>query len=99
MRPLRVLRLQEQRGMDFVADCVLDLVSDFPKPTTTQTLVDECLKDGVSSPATTHKKLQQLKKLGLVEDYAHPQDKDTRKRYVKVSSVGLKYLSMWEGAT
>lgn len=97
MRPLKVVDLQKERHMDFVADCVLDLVSDFPKPTTTQTIVDECLKDGVSSPATTHKKLKQLKKLGLVEEYAHPTDTDTRKRYVKVSPVGLKYLSIWEG--
>jgi Fe2+ or Zn2+ uptake regulation protein len=99
MRPLKVVSLQKAHSMDFVADCVLDLVSDFPKPVPTQTLVDECLKDKVSSPATTHKKLNQLKKLGLVEDFVHPEDKDRRKRFVQISKHGIAYLNKWEGAT
>jgi DNA-binding PadR family transcriptional regulator len=99
MRPLRVLSLQKDNGMDFVTDCVLDLLSDFPKATATQTIVDECNKDKVSSPATTHKKLNMLKKLGLVEVLAHPDDKDGRKCYIKVSAKGMDYLTKWEGAT
>jgi DNA-binding PadR family transcriptional regulator len=97
MRPLRVLSLQKDNGMDFVTDCVLDLLSDFPKATATQTIVDECNKDKVSSPATTHKKLNMLKKLGLVEVLAHPDDKDGRKCYIKVSAKGMDYLNKWEG--
>ena len=97
MRPLRVLSLQKDHETDFVADCVLDLLSDFPKATPTQTIVDECNKDKVSSPATTHKKLNALKKLGLVEVVAHPDDKDGRKCYIKVSSKGMDYLNKWEG--
>jgi DNA-binding MarR family transcriptional regulator len=97
MRPLRVLRLQQEHELDFVADCVLDLLSDFPKATPTQTIVDECNKDKVSSQVTTHKKLRQLKKLGLVEVVAHPEDKDGRKCYIKVSKAGMEYLNKWEG--
>ena len=97
MRPLRVLSLQKDNGMDFVTDCVLDLLSDFPKATATHTIVDECNKDKVSSPATTHKKLNMLKKLGLVEVLAHPDDKDGRKCYIKVSAKGMDYLNKWEG--
>lgn len=97
MRPLRVLNLQKDNGTDFVTDCVLDLLSDFPKATATQTIVDECNKDKVSSPATTHKKLNMLKKLGLVEVLAHPDDKDGRKCYIKVSIKGMDYLTKWEG--
>jgi len=96
VRPLKIVSLQKRTGMDFVADCVLDLVSDYPKPVPTQTLVDECLKDKVSSPATTHKKLAQLKKLGLVENYNHPEDNDKRKRYVCISTKGISYLAAWE---
>jgi len=99
MRPLRVLSLQKDNGMDFVTDCVLDLLSDFPKATATQTIVDECNKDKVSSPATTHKKLNMLKKLGLVEVLAHPDDKDGRKCYIKVSAKGMDCLTKWEGAS
>jgi DNA-binding PadR family transcriptional regulator len=97
MRPLRVLSLQRDSQMDFVADCVLDLISDFPKPTPTQTIVDECHKDKVSSSGTTYRKLAQLKKLGLIEEYAHPQDNDGRKCYIKVSAKGMTYLNNWEG--
>ena len=97
MRPLRAMSLQKDLGLDFNASCVLDLLSDYPKATPTQVIVDECLKDKVSSPATTHKKLVQLKKLGFVEEYAHPEDRDKRKCYIKVSAEGMKYLNKWEG--
>ena len=97
MRPLKILQLQKEHGLDFVADCVLDLLSDFPKATATQTIVDECAKEKVSSPATTHKKLNQLKKMGFVEAVDHPADKDKRKCYIKVSSKGMEYLTKWEG--
>ena len=99
MRPLKILQLQKEHALDFVADCVLDLLSDFPKATATQTIVDECAKDKVSSPATTHKKLTQLKKIGFVDVVKHPDDKDGRKCYIKLSSKGMEYLTNWEGAT
>jgi DNA-binding PadR family transcriptional regulator len=99
MRPLRVLNFQREHEMDFVADCVLDLLSDFPKPTPTQTIVDECNKDKVSAPATTHKKLNMLKRLGLVDVHKHLHDNDGRKCYVTVSKKGLEYLNSWEGAS
>lgn len=98
MRPLKVLQLQKNSGMDFVADCVLDLLSDYPKATPTQTIIDECHKDKVSSAATTHKKLGQLKKLGFVDEVAHADDKDKRKCYIRVSKKGMEYLTTWEGA-
>jgi DNA-binding MarR family transcriptional regulator len=99
MRPLKILQLQKEHGLDFVADCVLDLLSDFPKATATQTIVDECAKDKVSSPATTHKKLNQLKGMGFVETVDHPNDKDKRKCYIKVSGKGMEYLTNWEGVS
>ena len=98
MRPLRVLSLQKEHGLDYVADCVLDLLSDYPKATNTQTIVDECHKDKVSSAATTHKKLGQLKKLGFVREITHPNDKDGRKCYIQITEKGMEYLTSWEGA-
>ena len=98
MRPLKVLQLQRSRESDFVMDCVLDLLSDFPKPTPTQTIVDECAKDKVSSSATTHKKLGQLKKLGFVREVKHDNDKDGRKCYIQITEGGMAYLSKWEGS-
>lgn len=97
MRPLKVLKLHQQTGLDFVAVCVLDLLSDFPKPTPTQTIVDECAKDKVSSAATTHKKLTILKAMGLVAGHVHPEDKDGRKCYIKLTDAGMNFLNNWEG--
>jgi hypothetical protein len=97
MRPLKVFALQQASAMDFVSDCVLDLLSDFPKPTPTQTIVDECAKDKVSSAATTHKKLNLMKKLGFVDVHTDHKDKDGRKCFITVSKKGLEYLNQWEG--
>jgi hypothetical protein len=36
MRPLRVMSLQNEHGLEFKTVCVLDLLSDFPNPTRTQ---------------------------------------------------------------
>jgi len=83
--------------MDFVAVCVLDMLSDFPDPTPTQTIVDECAKDKVASAATTHRKLGTLKAMGLVSEHLHPEDKDGRKCYIKITDTGMKLLNEWEG--
>jgi DNA-binding MarR family transcriptional regulator len=97
MRPLRVLKLQQENDIDFVTMCVLDMLSDFTKPTPTQNIVDECAKDKVSSAATTHRKLGVLKTMGLANEYAHPEDKDARKCYIKITDAGMDLLNKWEG--
>ena len=97
MRPIRVIALQQQHNLDLICVGVLDVLSDFTKPTPTQTIVDECNKDRVSSAATTHKKLALLKAFGLVAEHVHPEDKDGRKCYVKVTDAGMKLLNDWEG--
>lgn len=97
MRPLKILQLQREKETDFVMDCVLDLLSDFPKMTSTQTIVDECAKDKVSSPATTHKKLGQLKKLGFVKEVNNPNDNYKRKCFILITDKGMEYLNAWEG--
>ena len=96
MRPLKVLKHQTLHGMDFVADCVLDLISDYTNITPTQVIIDECLKDKVSSQGTTHRKLALLKSLGLVAEHVHPSDGDGRKCFIKVTEKGLRYLITWE---
>lgn len=97
MRPLKVVAHQRAHGMDFVADCVLDLISDYQEITPTQVVVDECDKDSVSSPGTTHRKLALLKKLGFIAEHKHPSDRDGRKCYIKITPQGMSYLLTWEG--
>jgi len=97
MRPLRVLSLQTKHGLEFNTVCVLDMLSDFPNPTRTQLIVDECAKDKVSSAATTHKKLNELKKKGFVQEHTHPEDKDGRRCYIQITDTGMQFLKQWEG--
>jgi DNA-binding MarR family transcriptional regulator len=97
MRPLRVLSLQTEHGLEFNTVCVLDMLSDFPNPTRTQLIVDECAKDKVSSAATTHKKLSELKKKGFVQEHTHPEDKDGRRCYIQITDTGMQFLKQWEG--
>jgi DNA-binding MarR family transcriptional regulator len=97
MRPLRVLSLQTEHGLEFNTVCVLDMLSDFPNPTRTQLIVDECAKDKVSSAATTHKKLNELKKKGFVQEHTHPEDKDGRRCYIQITDTGMQFLKQWEG--
>ena len=97
MRPLRVLQLHNEHGLEFNTVCVLDMLSDFPTPTRTQLIVDECAKDKVASAATTHKKLGELKKKGFVQEHAHPEDKDGRRCYIQITDAGMTFLKQWEG--
>ena len=96
MRPLRVMSLQNEHGLEFKTVCVLDLLSDFPNPTRTQLIVDECAKDKVSSGASTHKKLGELKEKGFVKEHAHAENKDGRRRYIQITDAGMQFLKQWE---
>jgi DNA-binding MarR family transcriptional regulator len=89
--------LQTKQGLEFNTVCVLDMLSDFPNPTRTQLIVDECAKDKVSSAATTHKKLNELKKKGFVQEHTHPEDKDGRRCYIQITDTGMQFLKQWEG--
>jgi DNA-binding MarR family transcriptional regulator len=89
--------LQTKHGLEFNTVCVLDMLSDFPNPTRTQLIVDECAKDKVSSAATTHKKLNELKKKGFVQEHTHPEDKDGRRCYIQITDTGMQFLKQWEG--
>lgn len=97
MRPLDVLALQSKHKLDFTAVCVLDLIGDFTGIVSTDMVVEECLKDKISSPATTFRKLTQLKKLNFVSVEQHPTHKDRRKKYLAVTSKGHAYLKKWGG--
>jgi DNA-binding MarR family transcriptional regulator len=96
MKPLDLFNHYKKSKNDLIADCILQTLNDFKGPITTCALVIKCLDIRVSSPATTHKKLMQLKKLGLVQKYDHPSDSDSRRRYVSVSRKGTEYLSKWK---
>jgi hypothetical protein len=93
MRPIKVLELQNKHEVDLIATCVLDVLSDFKGSVSTQTLVDECSQDGVSSPATTNRKISLLKGKNFIDSKFI---KDKRQILIKVSSTGMNYLKEWE---
>ena len=85
--------LQNKHEVDLIATCVLDVLSDFKGSVSTQTLVDECSQDGVSSPATTNRKISLLKGKKFIDSKFI---KDKRQILIKVSPIGMNYLKEWE---
>ena len=96
MRPLNVFKLQADHKMDFVTDCVLDVLSEYEGKTAIHDMVQDCHRIGVASQATTYKKIALLKGLGFVEEVKNPDDDDKRKTFIKVTSKGMDYLRKWE---
>ena len=96
MKPLDLFNYYKDRtNTDLIADCVLQRLHKYGGPVTTNTLIVDCTIEGISSPATTHHKLERLKEIGYVMGYKHPKDKDTRKRWIKVGARGELYLEKW----
>jgi Fe2+ or Zn2+ uptake regulation protein len=98
MKPLDLMKRYKASKQDLIADCVLQTLHSFGDPVPTHVLLLRCMEDKVSSPATTYSKLSALKKLKMVKDYKHPNDDDTRKRWIRVSAVGALYLERWDQA-
>lgn len=96
MTPIDLHRYHQQHSTDLISDCVLDVIASFKQATTTQKIVDYCSETGLSSPATTHKKIGVLKQLGLIESVNQAQDTDRRKNYLRTTDHGAKYLRGWE---
>jgi Fe2+ or Zn2+ uptake regulation protein len=96
MKPLELLKRYKETENDLIADCILQTLNGFGEPVTTYTLVMECLETKVSSPATTHHKLDMLKRLGFVKQCNSATDNDNRKKWIKVSARGALYLERWE---
>lgn len=95
MRPLDLQNFYIKRDTDFIFDCVLDMLSSYKSSTTVQVLINDCLRFGISSPATTHKRLALGKNLGFIETVDHAEDKDRRKTYIRATTKGLDYLHAW----
>jgi hypothetical protein len=96
MKPLDLMNYYKSRThTDLICDCVLQRLYEYGKPVTTNTLLTDCVVEGIASPATTYHKLEMLKRSGYVMNYNHPRDKDTRKRWIRVGSRGEVYLEKW----
>ena len=96
MRPIRVIALQQEHNLDLICVGVLDVLSDFTKPTPTQALIEACQQDKISTPATTHKKIAELKAKKWIQEVKHPTDNDGRKCYIQISPAGMAFLQKWE---
>jgi hypothetical protein len=95
MQPLDIVNYYKKAETDLIADAVLQKLHALGTPVPTTNLVTGCLKDGISSPATTHAKIEMLKSVGYIKEYNHPTDKDTRKVWIKVGARGELYLERW----
>jgi DNA-binding MarR family transcriptional regulator len=92
MKPQSLIKYYKNNFLDLIADQVLQEVV-LKEPTTVQKIVNSCLEKGISSPATTHKKLSELKKADLIQK--HLDLKDQRISIVQATEEGRVRLKKW----
>jgi Fe2+ or Zn2+ uptake regulation protein len=93
MRPLKIMQLQKDYGLDLIGACILDHVSQPKKVLNKKHIVGPLDIQGVSSPATTYKYLDQLERLGFITQGTD--QRDTRATAVAITNKGLQYLTKW----
>lgn len=92
MKPQSLVKYYKKNGLDLVADQVLQEVV-LKHPVRVQQIVTSCLAKGISSQATTHKKLNDLTKVGLLSKQVDLYD--NRVHILQVTEKGLLRLKKW----
>jgi DNA-binding MarR family transcriptional regulator len=76
-----------------MSDQVLALIADQGPKVTVGAIVHAAYEKGVSSPATTHKKINQLVEHELIRRAGD--SKDHRKRFLTIAAKGSSRLEGW----
>lgn len=93
MRPLKIMQLQKDYGLDLIGACILDHVASAGKTLNKKDIVGPLDVRGISSPATTYKYLDELARRGFITQGTD--QRDTRATAVNVTAAGLSYLNLW----
>ena len=73
---------------------LLEQMTTYPKEVLTQTLVNDAMKESISSQATTHKYVARLKRRKLIKDVTI-KDQDERCHYIVIAEAGKELLKEW----
>lgn len=93
MKPLDLLECYRETILDLNADQILDLLCSRKDPWRVQSVVDECSITGISSPATTYKKIDALLAQGLVDKSVHHED--FRVKMLRPTKQGRERIKNW----
>jgi len=91
--PLSVMDFYRAKGLDLTCDQILAMIKELGPGTTVEKVVDVADEEGISSRATTFKKLKALEKAGFISSII-PED-DQRYRLLAVSRKGRDRLQGW----
>ena len=94
MTPKQAFRFMQDNKMDFKELMLLEQMTTYPKEILTQQLVNDALREKISSPATTHKYLARLKRRKYVKDI-RVKDQDERCHYIAVTDAGRDLIGEW----
>ena len=94
MTPKQTFRFMKDKNLDFKELMLLEQMTTYPKEVLTQQLVNDAMKENISSPATTHKYVAKLKRRRLIKD-VHVKDQDARCHYIAVTDAGISLIKEW----
>ena len=94
MTPKQAFRFMQDKKMDFKELMLLEQMATYPKEVLTQTLVNDAVKERISSQATTHKYVARLKRRKFIKD-VRVRGQDERCHYIAVTDEGRDLIGEW----
>lgn len=92
LSPVALADFYQKSPVDLKADQVLEVVSKLGPCAMVGLIVDTCHATHICSPATTHKKLNELETLGLITSRI---PYDARCRELNITKRGRERLQTW----
>lgn len=92
INPVALADYYAKSPVDLKADQVLEVVSKLGPCVTVGIVIDTCHATNICSPATTHKKLNELEVLGLITSRV---PHDARCRELSITKRGRERLQTW----
>lgn len=93
MKPLSLAAFYNKKGLDLTCDQILELINDLGPQALIGPVVSIAHSRGISSQATTFKKMKALEVYGLIKTLVDK--KDNRCRRVSITKAGLDRLKGW----
>ena len=94
MTPKETFRFMQDKKMDFKEMMLLEQLETYPKEVLTQQVINDAMKEKISSPATTYKYLARLKRRKFAKDVTI-KDQDERCHYIVIAEAGKELLKEW----
>ena len=95
MTPKQAFRFMQDKKMDFKELMLLEQMTTYAEHVLTQSVVNDALREKISSPATTHKYLARLSRRKFIKD-VYIKGQDQRCHYIVVTDAGRDLIREWK---